>query len=266
MHHTLKLLIPFSIIPQSLGHLSCVPKICSNRIPGYHPMVDRCKLNLPTMLKTDSVYCQDIAGQATCHCPEGYFSKNVMGRYVTCSVCRQNDYNVPETLTKIIQQASYDEDYIKLEYDVDNEAIKITELQAGYSGVIFHTPDNGPNSKITNYTFVNTAGSSEIHTGWTPHNTMTPNSLVRNPGDKSFLDQYVIVESDWKLVETDSGDAKDANGNTGWSSIDVRKKSSKTSILRFERVTNSIFDPKFVENVDFAVRKRYQLDFRPKIR
>ena len=51
---------------------------------------------------------------------------------------------------------------------------------------------------------------------------------------------------------------------TGWFSIDIRfltRNSSKTSILRFERGTNSIFDPKFVENINFAVRKRYQLDF-----
>ena len=40
---------------------------------------------------------------------------------------------------------------------------------------------------------------------------------------------------------------------TGWSSINVRKKLSKSSILRFERGTNSIFDPKIVENIDFAV-------------
>ena len=46
----------------------------------------------------------------------------------------------------------------------------------------------------------------------------------------------------------------------------MTQKSSKTSILRFEKGTNSIFDPKIIENIDFAVRKRYQLDFWPKNR
>ena len=41
----------------------------------------------------------------------------------------------------------------------------------------------------------------------------------------------------------------------------IMVKSLKTSILRFERGTYSIFDPKIVENIDFAVRKRYVLDF-----
>ena len=50
----------------------------------------------------------------------------------------------------------------------------------------------------------------------------------------------------------------------GWRFLS--QKSSKTSILRFERGTNSIFDPKIIENIDFAVRKRYQLDFWPKNR
>ena len=46
----------------------------------------------------------------------------------------------------------------------------------------------------------------------------------------------------------------------------LTQKSLKTSILRFERGTNSIFDPKIVENIDFTVQKRYQLDFWPKNR
>ena len=46
----------------------------------------------------------------------------------------------------------------------------------------------------------------------------------------------------------------------------LTRKSSKTSILWFERGTNSIFDPKIVENIDYAVRKRYQLDFWPRNR
>ena len=51
------------------------------------------------------------------------------------------------------------------------------------------------------------------------------------------------------------------------SSKEVRTRFlTKTSILRFERGTYSIFDPKIVENIDFAVRKRYQLDFWPKYR
>ena len=50
----------------------------------------------------------------------------------------------------------------------------------------------------------------------------------------------------------------------GWKEVPIQiltQKSSKTSILRFERGTNSIFDPKIIENIDFAVGKRYQFDF-----
>ena len=49
----------------------------------------------------------------------------------------------------------------------------------------------------------------------------------------------------------------------------LTKKSSKTSILRFERGTHlgtiSIFDPKIVENIDFAVQERYDIMVRTSI-
>ena len=45
----------------------------------------------------------------------------------------------------------------------------------------------------------------------------------------------------------------------------LTRKSSKRSILRFERGTKSIFDPKIVENIDFLVLERYYITVQTSI-
>ena len=82
------LILPF--LSNAFAHdtpkLSCVPKTCTNppRLPGYHPIVNRCRLDLPTHLKP-LVSCVDKDGiGATCICPAGYYSATVLGRFVKC--------------------------------------------------------------------------------------------------------------------------------------------------------------------------------------
>ena len=84
--------------------------------------------------------------------------------------------------------------------------------------------------------------------------------------DKRWRQEQKEYEKEQKRIEKENKKYNKYNNkyNKYRAVLDRRfltRKSSKTWILRFERGTYSIFDPKFVKNIDFPVRKRYQLDF-----
>ena len=146
------------------------------------------------------------------------------------------------------------------EFEVDN--IFLTAA-SHYSSIRSSNKSNWNNSNnqelkefisyITNSTITSvTPATLDDHECTSGNSTNTDWSLRRKIFRKNFAKLVAAREMSFE---------KSQNVDIGWSSIDVGKKSSKISILRFERGTKSIFDPTNVENVSFALRKRYQLDF-----